>query len=194
MIVVSHIQRIGCQPEKTTLHGGQSRSRGNKRKKKKSGSAPPPPPRRSPFGESRDASTCLGATQVSIRLASAQGFLQLIGWANVCRFARFYASVCDNDFPIIAASLFSWRCLAASTSSFLHAAMNLRPPSATLSTHHTSASSAVAFQSPAMPNARVLLFTQSVHFFSFPPRPLRTAPSRFPKKRFALAAARRLFG
>ena len=24
--VVSHIQRIGCQPEKTTLHGGQSRS------------------------------------------------------------------------------------------------------------------------------------------------------------------------
>ena len=25
-LVVSHIQRIGCQPEKTTLHGGQSRS------------------------------------------------------------------------------------------------------------------------------------------------------------------------
>ena len=24
--VVSHIQRIGCQPEKTTLHGGQPRS------------------------------------------------------------------------------------------------------------------------------------------------------------------------
>ena len=24
--IVSHIQRIGCQPEKTTLHGGQSRS------------------------------------------------------------------------------------------------------------------------------------------------------------------------
>ena len=24
--VVSHIQRVGCQPEKTTLHGGQSRS------------------------------------------------------------------------------------------------------------------------------------------------------------------------
>ena len=24
--VVSHIQRIGCQPEKNTLHGGQSRS------------------------------------------------------------------------------------------------------------------------------------------------------------------------
>ena len=25
VVVVSHIQRIGCQPEKTTLHGGQSR-------------------------------------------------------------------------------------------------------------------------------------------------------------------------
>ena len=26
VVVVSHIQRIGCQPEKPTLHGGQSRS------------------------------------------------------------------------------------------------------------------------------------------------------------------------
>ena len=26
VVVVSHIQRIGCQPERTTLHGGQSRS------------------------------------------------------------------------------------------------------------------------------------------------------------------------
>ena len=46
-VVVSHIQRIGCQPEKTTLHGGQSRSwsaeQGKKKKKKKSGSVPPPP-------------------------------------------------------------------------------------------------------------------------------------------------------
>ena len=32
-----------------------------------------------------------------------------------------------------------------------------------------------------MPNARMSLCTQSVHSFSFPPRPLRTAPSRFPK-------------
>ena len=47
--------------------------------------------------------------------------------------------------------------------------MNLRPPSVTVSTH-TSAFNAIAFQSPAM-----------VHSFSFPPRPLRTAPSRFPK-------------
>ena len=38
----------------------------------------------------------------------------------------------------------------------------------------------VAFQSPALPNARMSHCTQSVHSFSFPPRPLRTAPSRFP--------------
>ena len=84
------------------------------------------------------------------------------------------------NFQSLAASLFSWRCLTASTSPFLHAAMNLRPPSATLSTH-TSASNAVAFQSLVMPNARISLCTQSVHSFSFPHRPLRTAPSRFQK-------------
>ena len=45
-IIVSHIQRIGCQPEKTTfLHGGgQSRSwSAEQGKKRKSGSARPPP-------------------------------------------------------------------------------------------------------------------------------------------------------
>ena len=26
VVVVSHIQRIGCQPERATLHGGQFRS------------------------------------------------------------------------------------------------------------------------------------------------------------------------
>ena len=31
-----------------------------------------------------------------------------------------------------------------------------------------------------MPNAQISLCTQSVHLFSFPPRSLHTAPSRFP--------------
>ena len=55
VVVVSHIQRIGCQPEKTTLHGGQSRSWSaeQEKKKKKSGSAPPPPPARCSFGEKK---------------------------------------------------------------------------------------------------------------------------------------------
>ena len=35
------------------------------------------------------------------------------------------------------------------------------------------------FPVPPMPNARMSLCAQSVHSFSFPPRPLRTAPSRF---------------
>ena len=169
-------------------------NRGKKKRKKKYGSAPHPPSPRAARSEkkkkrkkkkSRGASTCLGATQVgvtqvvSVRLASVQRFLRLVGWANGCRFAKFYASVCDCNFPSLVASLFFWRCLAASSSSFLHAAMNLRPPSVTASTQ-TSAFNAIAFQSPVMPNARMSLCTQSVHSFSFPPRPLRTTPSRFP--------------
>ena len=58
-----------------------------------------------------------------------------------------------TTFPV-SLPLFSWRCLAASTSYFLHAAMNLRPPSATVSTR-TSASNAVAFQSPVMPLVQI---------------------------------------
>ena len=116
-IVVSHIQRIGCQPEKTTLHGGQSRSwsaEQEKRTKKKSGSAPLPPlptiTRRiyrlyAGFGPSRVR------TRIPSPRRLGQGFC----------FARFYASsMCDNKFPSLLASLFSWRCLAASTSCFLH--------------------------------------------------------------------------
>ena len=54
-----------------------------------------------------------------------------------------------------------------------------QPPSVTVSTY-TSASNPVVFQSPAMPNARMSLCTHSVDSFSFPPRPLRVAPSRPP--------------
>ena len=48
VVVVSHIQRIGCQPEKTTLHGGQFRSwsaeQGKENKRKSLAAYPPPPP------------------------------------------------------------------------------------------------------------------------------------------------------
>ena len=48
VVVVSHIQRIGCQPEKTTLHGGQSRSwsaeQGKENKRKSLAAYPPLPP------------------------------------------------------------------------------------------------------------------------------------------------------
>ena len=92
---------------------------------------------------------------------------------------RFYVSVYDTNVPSPVASLFSWRCLAASTSSFLHVAMNLRPPSLTVLTHN-SAFNAVAFQPPAMPTTRMSLCTESVHSFYFSPRPFRTASSMFP--------------
>ena len=65
-----------------------------------------------------------------------------------------------------------------STLPFLHVTINLCPPSVMVSTH-TSASNAVAFQSSAVPTARTSTCTQSFHYFSFLPRPLRTAPSRF---------------
>ena len=66
-----------------TIRCGQSRSwsaeQGKKNKKKKSSTALLP----CSFGEkkqkSRDASTCLGATQVLVHLASVQGFLRLVG-------------------------------------------------------------------------------------------------------------------
>ena len=55
VVVVSHIQRIGCQPEKTTLHGSQSRSwsaeQGKKEKEKVWQRTPPPPRARCSFGE-----------------------------------------------------------------------------------------------------------------------------------------------
>ena len=121
----------------------------------------PPPPRCS-FGGNNQKITPriymrLGATQVSFRLAPAQRFLRLVDWANWCRFGRFYASVCDDNFTSLSAlSLLLAMSRRPSISSFLHAAMNLRPPSATVSTH-TSAYNAVAFH-PAMPNARMSFY------------------------------------
>ena len=121
------------EPWKKLLYTVANPARGllnerGKKNKKKSGS--PPPPSHVAHSEkinlkSRDASTCLGATQVSVRLASLQGFLRLGGSANGCRFPEFYASVCDNNFPNLVASLFSWRCLAASTSSSPHASTEI---------------------------------------------------------------------
>ena len=129
---------------------------GKREQNKKSDSAPPPHPTPPPLlvrkknktKKSSDACTCLGATQVSRPYKDSR----LVDEANGCRFAIFSASVCDSNFPSLVASLFSWRCLAASTSSFLHAAMNLHSPSVAVSTH-TLASNPVVFQSPVMPNA-----------------------------------------
>ena len=87
IVVVSYIQRIGCQPEKTTLHGGQFQSwsaeeQGKETKRKKMAAYPPSTPhtarseKQNKTKKSRDAST--GATQVSVGLASVQGYLRLV--------------------------------------------------------------------------------------------------------------------
>ena len=121
----------------------------------------------------------LGARQVSVRLAPVQDSFgsstRLVGVASqVLRFRVRYQlsqSCC--------LSLLSWRCLAASTSFFLHTAMDLRPPSVTVSTY-TFTFNAIVFQSLVMQNTRVSLRTQSVHSFSFTLYSLRTALSTFP--------------
>ena len=88
--VVYHIQRISCQPGKTTSYGGQSRAWSPEQGKYNKKTVAPPPPPSSPtllvinklvlIGEqtyeSLDAST--GATQVSVGLAYVQGSLRLV--------------------------------------------------------------------------------------------------------------------
>ena len=168
-----------CQPENFGLHGGQSHpwsaehTTGKREQNKKSGSAPPPPPHAARSEKikykSRDASTCLGAaTQVSVRLALVQDSFDS-STEPMCRFPKSYASVCDNNFLSLVPSLFSWRYLDASTSSFLHAAMNLRPPYVAVSTHISS----------------------SHRYILSPSHPVLSAlhPQGF-RTRFALAAAR----
>ena len=81
---------------------------------------------------------------------------------------RFYASTYDNNFANLVHLFFLlllW-CLATSSSPFLHATIDCCPCFGTVSIH-VPASNAVAFPSPAMPDARTSLGTQSIHHFSF---------------------------
>ena len=74
------------------------------------------------------------------------------------------------------ASLFLCRVIAALSSSFLHPAINLRPPSMTVSSH-ASRSRAATCQSPLMPKAPTSSAIQSVHSFSSSPAPRCPGPS-----------------
>ena len=77
---------------------------------------------------------------VPYRISSTR---QLLG--ELVSLPGFYASVYDHNLPSLVDVLFSWRSLAASTSYFLPAAINLRPPSVAVSpSTHTSTSNAVA--------------------------------------------------
>ena len=99
--VVSHIQRIGCQPEKNYFTRWQSRSwsaeQGEKEKRKvwQPPLSPPLLVRRKSKSKSRDASTCLGPTQVSVRLAPVQGTMGVASQNSTlpCAIATFPVSL-----------------------------------------------------------------------------------------------------
>ena len=81
----------------------------------------------------------------SVRLGQCE---QCILYVYVCVCVYGGRHVHPERCTTFVASLFSWRCLAASSYSFLHAAINLRPPSVTASTH-ISALDAIAFAIPS---------------------------------------------
>ena len=103
--VASHIQRIGCQPEKNTLPGGQSRSwsaEQGKNENRKSLAAqpspipPPSPPPHCSFGENKIKITPriymlrryagLGPSRVCARIPSRRRLGQLVSLRKILRF------------------------------------------------------------------------------------------------------------
>ena len=90
----------------------------------------------------------VGPSRIRTRIPTTR---QLGQWVSLRKTLSFRVRL---QLSSLVASLFSWRCLAASSSSCLHAAMNLRPPCGTASTQ-PSAFTAIVFQSPFMPNARM---------------------------------------
>ena len=104
----------------------------------------------------------LGLSRVRTRIPTTRRLGQWVSLRKIVRFRvrlQLSQSRCLSLLPAMSGRVFQSRC----------------PPSV-----NASAFNAIVFQSPVMPNARMSLCTQSVHSFSFPPRPLRTAPSRFP--------------
>ena len=115
----------------------------------------------------------LGPSRVRTRIPTTRRLRQ---WVSLRKILRF----------LVRLQLSQSRCLslllAMSGRVFLFFPPRGHEPPPTLHDRstQTSAFNAIVFQSPIMPNARMSLCKQSVHSFSFPPRPLRTAPSRFP--------------
>ena len=119
----------------------------------------------------------LGPSRIRTRIPTTRQLRQWVSLRETKRFRvrlQLSQSRCLSLLPAMSGRVFLFL-----SPSCLHAAMNLRPPFVTASTQ-TSAFTAIVSESPVMPNARMSLCTQSVHSFSSPPRPLRTAPSRFP--------------
>ena len=94
---------------------------------------------------------------------------------------RFCASyLYDNNLPSLVCVSLLLRGFSRVFLLFPQRGHKLPPLSVVTISTHTPASNTIAFQPPAMSNARTSLCTESIHFFSFPPGRLCTAPSRFP--------------
>ena len=126
------------------------------------------------YASRRHAAGGLGPSRVRTRIPTTRRLGQWVSLRKILRF-RVWLQLSQS------------RCLslllAMSGRAFLFFPPRGHEPPPTLRDrlNQTSAFNAIVFQSPVMPNARMSLCTQSVHSsFSFPPRPLRTAPSRFP--------------
>ena len=150
--------------------------------------------KRAPRGVS--TSCCLVATRVSVCLVPVQDPFDS-STRPVCIASRILRLLRLRKQRFCTRStFFSWRCRAGPPSSnFLHAAINIRPPSVADSTH-TPASNAVAFQPSAMPNARTSLCAQLIRMHlplpspSFPHCTLKV----FEERDLPLATACRSFG
>ena len=142
---------------------GQSRSWSTNQGKKgnrKSLSVPPPPALLVRRKQSENHATHLHAPRRNAGLVPSRACTKI---PSTCRLGqlvslrkilRFLCAMTTS--PVYLPLSSSGDVSRPSISSFLHAAMNLRPPSATVSTH-TSAYNAVAFH-PAMPNARMSFY------------------------------------
>ena len=126
MFVVSHIQRIGCQPEKTTVHGGQSRSwSAEQGKKEKSLAArpPSPPPACCSFGEKkitrrihlsrryegRRYAGGLGPSRVRTRIPTTRRLGQWVSLRKILRFrVRLQLSQSRCLSLLLAMSMYYW--------------------------------------------------------------------------------------
>ena len=104
----SRIQRIvGCRPEKTILHGGQSRSWPAEQGKEKKEKVSHPSPTRCLFGENKNKNQVTHLYAWALRkprsVSSPCRVLSTLRlrYASGCRFAKFLASVCEiNFFPV----------------------------------------------------------------------------------------------
>ena len=130
--------------------------------------------------------SCLGATQVVVtqvgpgpshvraRIPSTRRLGQWVSLRKILRFRVRYQLSQSRCISLLLA-------MSGRVHLFFPPRGHESPPTPSVTTStHTSAFNAIAFQSLVMPNARMSLCTQSVHPFSFPPRSLRAARSRFP--------------